>query len=67
MRSTLVDIEVVYQFETDKAVCIREDETSKRDIWLPKSQCEINTPSPRRGDVVEITAEEWILTEKGLV
>jgi hypothetical protein len=65
MRSDLIDIDVIYQHETEKAVCIREDENSE-DVWLPKSQCEVDGDR-RRGGVVTLTAPERTLLDKGLI
>lgn len=69
MKSDLQDVDVIFQTQTDKAVCVRSDEASTKDIWLPKSACVFdgaNVP-PRRGDVVILTASEKLLVEKGLV
>ena len=65
MKSNLCDIEVIYQTETERAYCIREDERSES-TWLPKSECEIDG-ALERGMVVTLTAPEWLLTEKGLI
>ena len=68
MKSDLHDIHVIYQHATDLAVCIREHEGG-RDIWIPKSQCEIapRDGELRRGCVAILTAPESVLTEKGLL
>lgn len=67
MRSDLTEIEVVYQTETALAICVRETEDEDdEDIWLPFSEIEV-TGRRRRGGVVEITAPEWLLQEKGLI
>lgn len=65
MRSDLHDIEVVFQTETERAICVRSEENGE-DVWLPKSQCEIDG-EPVRGSVVTLTAGERLLTEKGLI
>lgn len=65
MRSNLHDISVEFQHRTEKAVCVREIEGGP-DIWLPLAEIEI-TGDQRRGGIVEITAPEWLLTEKELV
>lgn len=65
MKSDLRDIEVIYQTETDRAVCVRHIEDGD-DVWLPKSQCEIDG-EPVRGSIVTLTAGERLLTEKGLI
>ncbi len=66
MKSDLIDIDVIYQHETERAVCVREDETSKDDVWLPKSQCEIDGDR-RRGGTITLTAPERTLLDKGLI
>ena len=68
MRSDIYDLEVIYQHQTDRAVCIRETEGGP-DIWIPLSLCEIDakTGDLRRGCVAILTAQEGTLTEKGLI
>lgn len=64
----LETIEVIYQTQTDKAICVREDEDSRIDIWLPKSLgVTILTPNPERGDAIEIEAPDWLLEREGLI
>lgn len=65
MRSDLADIEVIFQTETERAVCIR-DEDGGADVWIPKSLCEVEGDR-LRGRTVTLTASERLLTEKGLV
>lgn len=68
MRSDLVDLTVIFQHQTDRAVCIRETEDGK-DVWIPLSQCEIEAKDGdlARGCVAVLTAPERVLTEKGLI
>ena len=35
-RSNLIDLQVIYQTRTERAVCIRETEDGP-DVWLPMS------------------------------
>lgn len=66
-RSNLVDVEVIFQTSTPRAICIREIERGP-DIWIPRSQCEID-PRPEnltRGDTATLTAPEPVLIEKGM-
>lgn len=67
-RSTLRDLEVIYQHATERAVCVRSDEDGE-DVWLPLAACEIEAKSGglRRGCVAVLTAPEALLTEKGLI
>ena len=66
MKSTIYDIEVQFQHQTEAAVCVRATEDGE-DIWLPKSRCEIYPQTPVRGQFVTLTSDEQTLTEKGLV
>lgn len=68
MRSDLIDLTVIYQHQTERAVCIRETEDGK-DVWIPLSQCEIAAKDSdlARGCVAILTAPERVLTEKGLL
>lgn len=65
-RTELTTTEAIYQTETDAAICIRADEDDE-DIWLLKSQATIDPTRPARGDIVTVTAAEWLLIEKGLM
>lgn len=65
-RSNLIDLSVQFQHQTDAAVCIRETEGS-RDIWIPKSRCEIYPSQPLRGQIITLTTDETTATEKGMV
>lgn len=69
MRSDIIDITVVYQTRTEKAVCVREVEDGP-DVWLPLSAVEIEPADDgrlRRGKPAILTGPERLLTEKGLL
>lgn len=69
-KSDIVDIEVIYKTDTDKALVVWADEDQKtedRVIFLPKSQVELSDPNPIRGKVVTVSLPEWLATEKDLV
>lgn len=66
LKSNLLDIEVIYQTTTAKAVCIRETEDAP-DVWLPLSEVEVEPDEPRRGQAVTLTGPDWLLQEKGLI
>jgi hypothetical protein len=66
MRSNIIELEVIYQTETEGAVCFREHETGS-DIWIPKSRCEVYSLNPVRGRPVSIATDEQMAIEKGLV
>lgn len=59
-------IEVIFQCQTALAYCVWTHESSKSDIWLPKSMVSL-TGEKRRGKVVTIEGPEKILNEKGLL
>ena len=68
-RSPLIDLTVIYQTRTERAVCIRETEDGP-DVWLPLSEVEVyrdDEARPARGDVVTLTGPEWLLQGKGLL
>lgn len=53
----LVDIAVQVKHETEKAILVND---GTEDIWLPKSQCEMNPDGT-------VTMPEWLAHEKGLI
>lgn len=69
MRSNIHDITVLFVHETDKAFGVAEYEGAEVK-WFPKSQSEC---SPLEGSMLikgkpcQITAEESLLSEKGLI
>lgn len=65
MRSNLADVEVIYQYHTEKAVCVRAEEGSK-DVWLPLSQVEVEGDKVR-GKVITVTGPQSLFEEKELV
>ncbi len=66
MKSNLRDVEVYFQHQTDKAICVKLDGIAKP-VWIPKSQCQIDPEQPNAGQVVTLTAPEPVLIEKELV
>ena len=68
-RSNLIDLQVIYQTSTERAVCVRETEDGP-DVWLPLSEVEVyrdDEARPARGDVVTLTGPEWLMVRKGLL
>lgn len=65
MRSNLEDIKVIAVHQTKLAYLVKADEDSPG-VWIPKSQCQIDDPFIK-GKIVELTAEQSVLEEKGLV
>lgn len=63
MKSSLVDITVRVHFETEKAYRVSIDGDNDNAVWIAKSQCELECT----GLYSEITLEEWLAKEKGLI
>lgn len=73
-RRILLTVAAIYQTRTLRAVCVRQVEDGP-DVWLPLSEITLEdgigtlfagTP-PSRGELVSVTAPEWLLLEKGLL
>lgn len=62
----IVDLTVQFQHQTEGAICIREGEGG-RDIWVPKSRCEIDPEHPTRGETITLSTDESMAYEKGLI
>lgn len=65
MKSHVFDFDVIFQHQTERAVCIRDTEDGD-DIWVPKSRCEVYPQTPVRGQYVILTTDETTAIEKGL-
>ncbi len=65
MRSNLVDIEVVHQHSTEKAVCVR-GAVHNRDVWVPRSMVEIEGEE-FPGKRLTLTGPQSFFEEKELV
>lgn len=63
MRSNIIDVHVLIQHETEKAVLVRGDEEADP-VWLPKSQIELESLGAGLGIV---TLPEWLAQERGLI
>ena len=65
LKSNLIDLECDYLGETDDAILIANPFEDKGEIWLPKSQIEIEY----HGHVgsITVTLPEWLAIEKELV
>lgn len=64
--SRIIDLEVIWTHETEKAVLVASDEEAEP-VWLPKSQVEIDKGEHIRGSLIEITLPQSLAEEKGLV
>lgn len=64
-KSELVDLEVGYLHDTEKAVLITPD--GVREIWLPKSIVECDVEGKGRGEMIDITIPRSWALEKGLI
>lgn len=63
----IVDLEVIYIHQTDRAVLVKIDEKSKEEVWLPLSQIEIDGGIKERGRVITTFGPEQLLVDKGLI
>ena len=62
-----IELEFIYQTQTDRAVCVREDEDGE-DVWLPLSQVSLDElTEPDRGDAITIVGPQWLFEAKGLL
>ena len=64
-KSNVADYDLLYQAETDKALCVRRSEEGD-DFWLPKSQIEIDGKEHRRGQVISVTIPDWLAEKNDL-
>lgn len=65
MKSDLVDLTLIRVHETDKAVLVSETEDSDKEVWLPKSQIEIE--KTKKYNVIVVTMPEHLAHSKGLI
>lgn len=60
-----IEVSVTFKHETDRAVLINDGD---KDIWLPKSQIEIEGGEfPEEGEACELLVAEWLAKDKGLI
>lgn len=64
MKSDLVDLTVQLHHTTDRAVLVSLDGDRAKAVWVPLSQCEVET---RPRGIVILTMPESMAIEKGLV
>jgi hypothetical protein len=62
VKSNLVDIACILKHETPAAWLVHDGD---RDIWLPKSQCELEPG--KDGKPCIVTMPEWLAQEKELI
>lgn len=61
----MIEVSVTFKRETDRAVLINDGD---KDIWLPKSQIEVDGGEyPEPGEVVDLLVAEWLAKDKGLL
>lgn len=63
MKSDLVDLKLLFKLETAAAILVVEAEGGE-DIWLPKSQIEIEWND---GRIIDVAMPEWLAQAKGLI
>lgn len=61
VKSDLIDLAVEVRHETVRAYLVHD---GKRDVWLPKSQCEVHYEH-NKGAIV--TLPEWLAKDKELI
>lgn len=66
MKSNIVDLELIWHHETEKALLVTADEEAEP-VWLPKSQIEIEEGERLRGFLIVISMPEPLAVEKELV
>lgn len=68
MEGEHYDVDVVFQTSTPMAICVRGDDEG-RDVWLPRSliRTRPKVNDMLRGDLVTVSAPEWLLEREGLV
>lgn len=54
----IIELSVIIKHETDKAIMV--ENLKGKDIWLPKSQVEVDSPT-------EIQIPEWLAVDKELI
>lgn len=64
-KSNLAAVAVFLFSETEKAWLLSALGTRTSAVWFPKSQGELHLDD--RGDLLILTAPEWLLLEKGLI
>ena len=62
MKSNLIDVACTFKHETKAAWLVNDGD---RDIWLPKSQCEVDIAGDNTTCIV--TLPEWLAIEKELI
>lgn len=62
-KSDLVDLTLMIKHQTDKAILVYND-LKDADIWLPKSQVEVEAIDGRHSVV---TMPEWLAKDKELI
>ena len=68
MSDPVYDMQVVYHHHTDAAVKVALDFTTKG-IWLPLSEVQVDEDLDDQfaGNLINITAPQWLLEKKELV
>lgn len=72
-KSDLVDMELRLLYETEKAVCVIDDDSkpnAKGGVWLPKSQIEIENIFAGRlkgTRLIKLSVPEWLAERENLL
>lgn len=63
-RPNLIDVELQFFCETEKAIRVGDTTDPHAGVWLPKSQVEFVR---KDNNFVEVTLPEWLALEKGFI
>lgn len=61
-RSDVIDLTLILVRETERAILVRETETSQP-VWLPRAEIEV---APN-GLLIEVTLPAWLAQDRGLI
>lgn len=67
MKSDLIDVTVCKHAETEKALLVSDDGIQSNAVWIPKSQCEIESKKEGGASAWILTLPEWLANDKGLI
>lgn len=61
---SIIELSCEYKMQTDKGLCVVN--LKNEDVWLPKSQIEIDHMN-EKDMIVDIQCPEWLAVDKGLL
>jgi hypothetical protein len=64
--SGMVELNLHYHMENDRAYCVSENGDLDCRVWLPKSECgEVEIRERKKSIVIEVP--EWLAKDRGLI